>query len=108
MLTQTPVFEQLDDRPMAHCSTLVELADGTLVTAWFGGQYETAPDVAILSARRHPSEEKWSTPHVIAEMPNRSLGQPVFLIHSSGELWLFFDVIMERDWTKSSSARSSN
>jgi len=99
MLTQAPVFERLDDHPMAHCSTLVELADGTLVTAWFGGRYETAPDVAILSARRHPSEEKWSTPRVIAEMPNRSLGQPVFLVHPSGELWLFFDVIMDRDWT---------
>jgi predicted neuraminidase len=99
MFLQAPVFEQLADRPAAHCSTLAELADGTLLTAWFGGQHEMSPDVAILSARRHLSDEKWSAPRVIAAVPGRSLGQPVLLVHPGGELWLFFDVIMERHWT---------
>jgi len=79
---QAPVFEQLADRPAAHCSTLAELADGTLMAAWFGGQYERSPDVAILSARRHLSEEQWSTPRVIAAVTGRSLGQPVLLVHA--------------------------
>lgn len=99
MLERAPVFTPLDDRPMAHCATLAALADGTLLCAWFGGAYETAPDVAILAARRSPGADRWSAPAVIAAMPGRSLGQPVFLPRPDGELWLFFDVIMERDWT---------
>jgi len=99
VLTQSPVFEQLDDRPMAHCSTLTVLPDGSLLTAWFAGAYETAPDVAILAARRRPGDERWSEPWIIAAVPGHSLGQPLFLVRLSGELWLFFDVIMGRDWT---------
>lgn len=99
MFRSEPVFAQLDDRPMAHCATLTALADGTLLCAWFGGSYETAPDVAILAARRAPGAPGWSSPQVIAAVPGRSLGQPVFLPRPDGTLWLFFDVIMGVDWT---------
>lgn len=99
MFVKRPVFERLPDRPFAHCATLVTLPDGSLLTAWFGGAYETAPDVVILAARRDPGGEAWSKPHVIAEVPGHSLGQPVFLARPDGELWLFFDVIMGSDWT---------
>ncbi len=88
-----PIFDQLPDRPLAHCATMIVLPDGALLTAWFGGKYETAPGMAILVARREAGCEEWSTPTVIAEMAGFALGQPVFLLHPSGELWLFFDVI---------------
>lgn len=99
MFESIPVFSQLDDWPLAHCSTLTALADGTLLCAWFGGAYETAPDVAILASRRKPGTAAWSEPKVIASVPGLSLGQPVFLPRPDGELWLFFDVIMQTDWT---------
>jgi predicted neuraminidase len=94
-----PVFEQLDHHPTAHCATLVELPSGRLLTAWFGGAYETAPDVVILAAEYDPTTERWTSPRVIAEMPDRALGQPVFLAHSDRNVWLFFDAILGRDWT---------
>lgn len=93
MLAKGPVFEQLPDRPMAHCATLTVLPDRSLLTAWFGGAYETSTDVVILASRRKSPEESWSSPSVIAEMPGYALGQPVYLVRPDGELWLFFVVI---------------
>lgn len=99
MLEKGPIFQQLPDRPMAHCATLAKLTDGTLLAAWFAGTYETSPDVAVLAACRRPGATAWSEPAVIADVADRSLGQPVFLVHPGGELWLFFVVIMAHDWT---------
>lgn len=99
MMRKRPIFDQLPNRPMAHCATLTELPDGTLLAAWFAGSYETAPDVAILAAQKQPPAERWSEPRIIAELPGYALGQPVFLVRPDGELWLFFVAIMERDWT---------
>ena len=95
MIEQSPIFQQLADRPLAHCATLCTLPDGTLLAAWFGGKFETAPDVAILGARRAPSAGTWSAPEVLVDVPDHALGQPVFLAHPNGELWLFFVVVMD-------------
>lgn len=94
MKESLPIFQQLPDRPLAHCATLQALPDGTLLAAWFGGTYETAPDVAILAARRAPGDAHWSAPQVIVERPGHALGQPVFLSRAQGDLWLFFVVVM--------------
>lgn len=99
MFKTGPIFEQLEDHPSVHCATLVELADGRLLAAWFGGSYETAPDVVILAAYYDPEQASWSQPRVIAQVAQHALGQPVFLVRPDGELWLFFDVITDRDWT---------
>ena len=88
-----PIFEQLADRPLAHCATLCILPDGALLVAWFGGSYETAPDIAILGARRNPVDGSWSAPEILVEQPGSTLGQPVFLTRPDGALWLFFDVV---------------
>jgi predicted neuraminidase len=88
------IFQQLADRPLAHCATLCELCDGTLLAAWFSGTYETAPDVVILGARSTSEESAWSRPEVIVEYPGHALGQPVFLSRTNAELWLFFNVVM--------------
>jgi predicted neuraminidase len=63
-----------------------------LFAAWFAGEYETAEDVAILGATRHPNTPAWSTPRVIADVAGKSMGQPVFLPRPNGELLLFFVV----------------
>lgn len=97
-LKQFPIFEQLYDRPFAHCATLMELQNGDLMAAWMSGSYETARDVAILASTLAPGAGAWTEPRVIAEVADHSLGQPVLLPRPDGELWLFFDVIMDTDW----------
>lgn len=95
MLAKEPIFDQLPNRPMAHCATLTVLHDGLLLTAWFGGTYETATDQVVLASRRKSQDEGWSTPEIIAERPGYALGQPVFWVRPGGEVWLFFVVIMD-------------
>ncbi len=103
-MIKMPIFERLPDRPFAHCATLAQLPDGALLAAWFGGAYETAPDVAILASRYDPVRQTWATPWIIADVPDHSLGQPVFLVRPDGELWLFFVVIVADEgpanWTR--------
>lgn len=53
------IFEQAPF-PSCHASTVVELRNGDLLAAWFGGTGEGKPDVAIWAARR--SAEGWSKP----------------------------------------------
>ncbi|MCC7210099.1 MAG: exo-alpha-sialidase [Anaerolineae bacterium] len=99
MLVKTAVAERLYERPFAHAATLIDLGDAGLAAAWMSGSYETAPDVALLSARLLPGHERWSPPTIIADAPDHSLGQPLFLARPGGALWFFYVVIMGRDWT---------
>ena len=93
-----PLFEQLGDHPSVHCATLTEQPDGILRAAWFGGSYEMADDVVLLTATLAPGATQWSQPETLVEIPGHSLGQPVFLNHPNGELWLFFNIIMDSHW----------
>ncbi len=100
MFHTAPLFAQMPDRPSVHCATLTELPGGTLLAAWFAGSHEMARDVVLMSARLAPGSDRWSAPQVLVEVPGRSLGQPVFLLHPTyGELWFFFNVIMDSHWT---------
>lgn len=100
MFYTAPLFEQMPDRPSVHCATLAQLPDGTLLAAWFAGSREMARDVVLMTARLAPGSEAWSAPQVLVEVPGRSLGQPVFLLHPvNGELWFFFNIIMDSHWT---------
>jgi predicted neuraminidase len=101
--TKMPIYRQFVGRPFAHCATLTVLPDESLLAAWFAGSYETAPDVAILAAQYDRARRLWSPPRVIADVPDHSLGQPVFLSRPKGELWLFFVVITDRGVTLSPS-----
>ena len=48
-----------------HASTIVELKDGSLLSAWFGGSYEGATDVSIWTSFYHKG--KWTVPKIAAE-----------------------------------------
>lgn len=80
--------------PQAHASTIVELADGTLAAAWFGGTEEGASDVAIWFARRGPAG--WSKPVAVADGRVRSrrfpTWNPVLFQPTGGALHLFYKV----------------
>jgi predicted neuraminidase len=79
---QTAVF------PQAHASTLVELRNGDLMAAWFGGSKEGAPDVAIWGAIR--GNGHWSTPIELAREPEIATYNPVLFHTKDGRLWLYY------------------
>jgi predicted neuraminidase len=77
----------------SHASTLIELKDGTVLAAWFGGTAEGTPDVAIWSSRRH--DNAWSKPIELAREPNIACWNPVLFYtkNSQGKgarLWLYY------------------
>jgi predicted neuraminidase len=72
----------------AHASTIVELRNGDLLAAWFGGSHENAPDVAIRASRRVAG--KWSAPFELVREPNIACWNPVLFHSSDGKLWLYY------------------
>jgi len=81
--------------PVTTCApSQVELSDGSVLTAWFGGSAEGARDVSIMSARRLPSGG-WSTPRRIARVLEgfQSHWNPVLFFNADrSKLWLHFKV----------------
>ena len=74
--------------PSCHASTVVELRNGDVMSAWFGGTAEGHPDVAIWGARR--SGGKWSAPEVLAREPEIATFNPVLFHTRDGKLWLYY------------------
>jgi predicted neuraminidase len=74
--------------PQSHASTVVELENGDLLAAWFGGAHEGAPDVAIWSARFHGG--RWSVPEAIAREHGMPTWNPVLFHTLDGRFWLYY------------------
>lgn len=82
----------------AHASTLVELRNGDLLAAWFGGTHEGASDVAIWSSRRTAGH--WSAPYVLVREPDIACFNPVLFHSAEGKLWLYYKFgPSARTWT---------
>lgn len=89
--------------PQAHASTVVELPDGTLAAAWFGGTGEGYADVAIWFARM--GAQGWEKPVAVAD--GRGKGKtrvptwnPVLFQAPDGPLYLFYKIGVDpRSWT---------
>ena len=79
-----------DKAPFASChaSTLVELHNGDLMSAWFGGSDEGNPDVAVWASRR--SGGKWSEPFELVREPGAACYNPVLFYTQDGRLWLYY------------------
>ena len=80
------------DRPFAQChaSTVVQTADGTLLTAWFGGTKEKDPDVSIWLSRF--VNGAWSAPVRVARAQECAHWNPVLFTDAEGATHLFFKV----------------
>ena len=72
----------------SHASTVVELKDGDVMAAWFGGSREGAPDVAIYGARLHGGA--WSAPAELARAMGVPCWNPVLFHTRDGRLWLYY------------------
>ncbi len=75
--------------PSCHASTVLPLADGTVVSAWFGGTKEGNDDVKIWVSVR--DDKGWSEPYSISvdgeELPHWN---PVLFLRKNGEIILYF------------------
>jgi predicted neuraminidase len=85
----TPEFV-FTDAPFAsaHASTIVQLRDGSLMTAWFGGSAEGKPDVAIWYSRRMSGH--WTAPMELVREPNIACYNPVLFYNREGRLWFYY------------------
>ena len=72
----------------SHASTIVELKDGSLLSAWFGGSGENHPDVAIWTSRHNA--KGWSAPAELAREPQVPCWNPVLFHSRDGRLWLYY------------------
>ena len=78
-----------------HASSLVELTDGNIMAAWFGGTHERNPDVCIWGAIKH--HDGWSQPQLLADGKiNDTLRypcwNPVLFKVRNGDIYLFYKV----------------
>lgn len=81
--------------PQAHASTVVQVADGAIAAAWFGGTHEKHPDVCIWFARMDGGI--WGQPiqvanGVQADGMRYPTWNPVLFQSPSGPLILFYKV----------------
>ncbi|TKK64153.1 sialidase [Ilyomonas limi] len=78
-----------------HASTIVQLSNGTLMAAWFGGEEEGSPDVSIWTAVKKDSG--WTTPIKTADgiQPDGkqfACWNPVLFKAKDGTLYLHYKV----------------
>ena len=83
-----PIFEPDPRYPSCHAATVVELADGRLLAAWFAGTHEGHPDVAIRLA--HCDGDTWHEPSTVIDDPGVPLWNPVLFRDETDTVWLFF------------------
>ncbi len=89
-ITHAQVAEFISDKmptPSCHASTVVELANGDLMAAWFGGTKEGAADVAIWMSRR--TSAGWSDPREAAR-EDAAAYNPVLFHSGDGLLWFYY------------------
>ncbi|MEA2062970.1 MAG: sialidase family protein [Gemmatimonadota bacterium] len=87
--------------PRCHSSTIIALPDGSLLAAWWNGSQEgwsdvgspwddTGNDLVIRASRRPAEKMHWEPPCIIADTPDTTDSNPLFLVAPGGsELWFF-------------------
>jgi predicted neuraminidase len=94
-LLKTEFIYETAPFPSCHATTIVDVKDGTLVAAWFGGTREGHSDVGIWVSRFENG--KWSTPVEVAngvqpDGTRHPCWNPVLFRPKAGPLLLFYKV----------------
>lgn len=85
-----------------HGSTIVELPNGDLLSAWFQGTGERwADDVRIMGARLINGQKEWTEPFVMADVPDFPDINPVLFLDTRERLWLVWYTVMANQWETS-------
>lgn len=81
-----------------HASTVLPLADGRVLAAWFGGKHEKDDSVEIYLSERDPGGN-WSSPVCVTEQDDIPHWNPVLYQREKGEIVLFYKYGKEiADW----------
>ncbi|MCL6414649.1 exo-alpha-sialidase [Aestuariirhabdus sp. Z084] len=95
---------------MVHAPTLVELPDGRLMAAWFGGSREGAQDVKIYGAYYDLESGIWSASFALVDPATTShgtrrfikkMGNPVLFMGPDSQLWLLYVSVSVGGWATS-------
>ncbi|HEX3111325.1 MAG TPA: sialidase family protein [Thermoanaerobaculia bacterium] len=89
-----------------HGATMLELPNGNLAAAWYGGTDEIMPDVKIYLSTYDQHPKKWSVPVAIESAQHakaslgmvKSIGNPV-LYHDRHDYKLFFVAVVTGGWS---------
>lgn len=86
----------------AHSSSIVECADGSLLTCWFYGSGErTASDVVVQGARLAKGAAEWTPVFLMADTPGFPDCNPVLYIDRQQRLWMFWISVPAERWEAS-------
>ena len=72
-----------------HAPSVVALADGRLLAAWFSGPFEASVHQVVLAASSSDGGKSWSAPTVLQDFPRKSDFDPAF-IADGRRTWFFF------------------
>ncbi len=85
-----------------HGSSIVKLANGDMLAAWFQGSGERrADDVVIMGARLEKGKSQWSAPFLMADTPNLPDCNPVLFLNQKGKLFLVWIAVQANEWENS-------
>ena len=82
------IYEEDREFQSGHASTLINLPNGDILAAWFGGSWEKGSDVAIWMSRR--TVKGWQKPYVVADTWGVALWNPVLFRRDDGRIVLFY------------------
>lgn len=90
--------------PQCHASTIIHLAGGGFIAAWFGGTEEKDDDVGIWMTKGQYGQ--WEKPYEVAKIREEPHWNPVLFQSPEGKIFLFFKVGKEishwETWVKTS------
>lgn len=95
MFKERFLYEKIPGRPFCHAATAVQLPNGDLLAAFFSGQHEGAPDVAVLTARLKQGAEVWGDIRVTVDTPGRPYFNPVLFVNAVGTVRLFHMLLLQ-------------
>jgi predicted neuraminidase len=94
------VFPYQDEH--VHGSTIVELPNGDLISAWFQGSGERwADDVRIMGSRLVKGDTAWSDTFVMADIPGFPDINPILYMDQQQRLWLMWYPVLANQWETS-------
>lgn len=85
-----------------HGSTIVQLPNGDLISAWFQGSGERwADDVRIVGSRLVKGDTAWSETFVMADVPGFPDINPILFMDKQERLWLMWYPVLANQWETS-------
>jgi predicted neuraminidase len=85
-----------------HGSTIVELPNGDLLSAWFQGSGERwADDVKIMGSRLVSGDTAWSKTFMMADVKGFPDINPIMFMDKQQKLWLMWYPVLANQWETS-------